>query len=99
MADRTAAETAFRIWINSARGRRLHRKGAVIKNSPKVMKTVEFSYYGSPDDGEVRKRELRFALMIPPHIERSNSVMTQVARTLLYPSRAIPKIVIILRVN
>ncbi|MGN2635073.1 Shedu anti-phage system protein SduA domain-containing protein [Nocardia takedensis] len=60
VADQTDAETAFRIWINAARGRRLQHKGAVIKNGPKVIKTVELSHYGSPDDGEVRKRELRF---------------------------------------
>ncbi|WP_305779110.1 Shedu anti-phage system protein SduA domain-containing protein [Nocardia nova] len=60
MTDEVDAETAFRIWINAARGRRLQHKGAVIKNGRRVIKTVELAHYGNPDDGEVRKRELRF---------------------------------------
>lgn len=53
-------DAAFRIWVNAPRGRRLKHKGAVIKTGRDVMKTAEFSHFGSQKDGEVRNRTLRF---------------------------------------
>ncbi|WP_174190057.1 Shedu anti-phage system protein SduA domain-containing protein [Nocardia barduliensis] len=48
------------IWLNRPSGRRLSQKGAVLKKGRDVIKTVTFSHYGNPTDGEVRNRDLRF---------------------------------------
>lgn len=58
--DPSEHEIAFRMWLNSPRGRRLNHKGAVLKAGRDVMKTAELSHFGNPADGEIKSRTLRF---------------------------------------
>lgn len=59
-APSSSAESAFRIWVNQARGRTLKASGAVLKPGPEVMKVVELCHYGDAKDGEVKNRTLKF---------------------------------------
>lgn len=47
----------FFVWTNGPKGRSLSRSGAVLKDGPKIVKTVEYGLYGNADDP---KRQLQF---------------------------------------
>jgi hypothetical protein len=52
----------FKVWVErQPRGRgQLGFRGAMLKDGPQVAKTVTIAEYGDVENGEVKKRELRF---------------------------------------
>lgn len=47
----------FFVWANGPKGRSLSRSGAVLKDGPQIVKTVEFGLYGNAENP---KRQLQF---------------------------------------
>jgi hypothetical protein len=55
--DISHPDTDFFVWTNGPKGRSLSRSGAVLKDGPQIVKTVEYGLYGSADKP---KRQLQF---------------------------------------
>ena len=68
-----SSDDDFFIWVNGPRGNALERAGAVIKDGPQVVKTVEYGLFGNPENPKRNLQFHRFEKTVGEDAESSTS--------------------------